>query len=386
MTRGRAVITGVGLVTALGDDCAEVWGRVLAGHSAAQRWDDLVEEGFPIATACRVTQDLGEPDPARRGRALGRRAAAAALASAGLSATLAPPRTGVMIGTTMGESAGFEAAANGEQVDLPGVSGQVLADDLATWLGAAGPRRSYGTACAAGNYAIGAAAKAVTAGRADVVVAGGVEPFSRIALLGFARLRAMAQDRCRPFDAVRTGMQLGEAAAFVVVEDEGRAAARRAPVLAVVGGVGLSGDAHHPTSPRPDGSGMAAAMRAGLGAAGIASSEVGWVNAHGTGTVASDAAEARAIAETFGPHGVPVSSQKGAFGHCMGAATAVEAVVSVLAIGAGVVPPTAGLVQADPGLPVDVVGEVRPMLGRRWVLSCGFAFGGLNSALVLGPP
>jgi 3-oxoacyl-[acyl-carrier-protein] synthase II len=380
------VVTGVGLVTPLGDDCATVWSRLLAGESAARSWDDLATEGFPIAVACRVEGDLGEPDPLRRGRALARRAAAAALTSAGLGDGALPSSAGVMVGTTMGESAGFEAAAAGASVDLAAVSGQVLAADLADWLGSAGPRRTYGTACAAGNYAIGAAARAVSAGRSPVMLAAGVDPFSRIALLGFARLRAMAADRCRPFDAGRTGMQLGEAAAFLVVEDEASALARGARPLAVVAGLGLSGDAHHPTSPRPDGSGMAAAIRAGLAAAGVAPGEVGWVNAHGTGTAASDAAEARAIADVFGDGAVPVSSQKGAFGHCLGAAGAVEAVVSVLALGNGVVPPTVNVGRPDQALPVDVVTEPRPAAGLSAVVSCGFAFGGLNSALVLCAP
>jgi len=383
----RAVITGLGLVTALGDATDVVWERLLAGHSAARAWDDLAAEGFPVTVACRVPGDVGEADPARRGRAMARRAVSSALSSAGLGpAALPPARTGVMVGTTMGESAGFEASAAGAAVDLGAVSGQVVAADLAGWLGVAGPQRTFGTACAAGNYAIGAAARSVTAGRAEVVLAGGVDPFSRIALLGFARLRAMSSERCRPFDAGRDGMQLGEAAAFVVVEDEAHAVARGAELLAVVAGLGLTGDAHHPTSPRSDGSGMAAAVVAGLDAARARPGEVGWVNAHGTGTVASDAAEARALADVFGAGAVPVSSQKGAFGHCLGAATAVEAVVSVLALGAGLVPPTAGLRAVDPALAIDAVVEARPVRRRGWVVSCGFAFGGLNSALVLGAP
>lgn len=387
MSARRAVVTGIGLVTALGDDPDVVWARVLAGESAARHWDDLAAEGFPVTVACRVPGDVGEPAPSRRGRAMGRRAVSSALSSAGLDAARLPSsRTGVMVGTTMGESAGFEAAAAGADVDLATVSGQVLEADLAGWLGVDGPRRTFGTACAAGNYAIGAAARCVSAGRADIVLAGGVDPFSRIALLGFARLRAMAADRCRPFDAGRDGMQLGEAAAFVVVEDEAHALARGVQPLAVIAGLGLSGDAHHPTSPRPDGSGMAGAVTAGLDAARVRPDEVGWVNAHGTGTVASDAAESLALASVFGPGGVPVSSQKGAFGHCLGAATAVEAAISVMALGASVVPPTAGLRSVDPKLAVDAVAEARQVRRLEWVVSCGFAFGGLNSALVLGAP
>jgi 3-oxoacyl-[acyl-carrier-protein] synthase II len=378
----RAVVTGIGMVTPLGDDPEAVWQRVLAGESAARAWEDLAAAGFPIIRACRIAGDLGEPDPSRRGRALAARAVAYALADAGLGASAT---TGLFAGTTMGESAAYEAAAEGVPTDLAAVAGHSIVADVAEQLGLTGPQRTYSTACAAGNYAIGAAAQMVERGLADVVVAGGVEPFSRIALLGFARMRAMSPDFCRPFDAGRRGMQLGEAAAFVVVERESGARARGAGVLAVVGSLGLAGDAHHPTAPLPDGSGMAAAMASALDRTGVASSAVGWLNAHGTGTPQSDAAEALAIATVFGPDGPPVSSLKGAFGHSLGAATAVEAVLSILALGHQIVPPTANVLMRDASLAIDLVAEPRPA-DLEWVLNCGYGFGGVNSALLLGAP
>jgi 3-oxoacyl-[acyl-carrier-protein] synthase II len=379
---GRAVVTGLGLVTPLGDTPEEVWRRVLDGETAALAHADLAEEGFPITTACRVPGDLGEADPTRRGRALAARAVGAALAEAGLDADGA----GLFLGSTMGESAAYEAAAEGAPTDLATVAADIITRDVAALVGLDGPRRTYSTACAAGNYAIGAAARAVEAGAAQAIVAGGVEPFSRIAMLGFARMRAMTPDLCRPFDAGRRGMQLGEAAAFLVVEPEQMARTRGAAVLARVGPLGLTGDAHHPTAPLADGSGMAAAMRVALARAKLSSAEVGWVNAHGTGTLQSDAAEAKAVEIVFGEYRPPVSSLKGAFGHSLGAATAVEAAMSVLALGGRVIPPTANHETADLELHVDVVDAPRAAPGLRWVLNCGYAFGGLDSALLLGVP
>ena len=380
MTTARVVVTGVGFETPLGSDPSTVWTRLLEGETASRTWPDLVDEGFPVPRACRIPAALGEPDPRRRGRTLAVAAARAALHRSGL---VPAGRVGVYVGTTMGESAVFEAAGEGAELALDEAAGSVFAAEVAETLELEGPRRTYGTACAAGNYALGAAAAAVGSGAVDAALAGGVEPFSRIALLGFARSRAMSSDLCRPFDANRSGMQLGEAAAFLVLEREDRALARDAAVLAAVAGFGLSGDAFHPTAPRDDGSGMAAAMRACLTAAAVSADEVGWVCAHGTGTTRSDAAEASALHAVFGEHPPPVSSIKGALGHSLGAATAVQAVVAVLALRGRVLPPNANLEQLDESLGLDVPAEPRAAPGLRRVLSCGYAFGGLNSALLV---
>jgi len=374
-----ACVTGYGAVTALGS-ASQTWAGVLAGQTAARPWQDLADEGFAVTTACRVTH-LPTGEPERRGRDLASAAVADALGLADGALDAVPgDRIGVYLGTTMGESAGYERATSSFSVDAH--NGAALARHVAELLGATGPVRAYGTACAAGNYAIGAAAAAVRAGRVDVAVAGGVEPFSRIAMVGFSRMRAMTPDLCRPFVAGRRGMQLGEGAAFVVIESAERVAARSADALAVVGALGLASDAHHPTSPRPDGSGMAAAMLASLSRSSVSPADVGWVSAHGTGTAQSDAAEAVALRAVF-PDGVPVSSIKGAIGHTMGAASAVETVVAVQALAAGTLPPNVNGSSPDPGLGLDVVVAPR-RADVRWVLNCAYAFGGLDSALLLG--
>lgn len=393
----EVVVTGIGAVTALGGDAASTWRALLDGRTGVRRFEDLVAEGFPVALAGRIDDAVwggdGAPDPCHRGRALALRAAGEALESAGLrhpsgplhsSAGLAgadPERVGCFVGTTMGESAVFETARDRGSFDLAAGGGQVFAETIGAHFGIAGPRRTYGTACAAGNYAIAAAARAVAAGRVDVAVAGGVEPFSRIALLGFARMRAMAPDGCAPFGLGRRGMTLGEGAGLVVLQRRADVEADR--VLATVGALGLSADAHHPTAPREDGAQLMTAMHASLQRSGLAPADIGWVSAHGTGTPRSDAVEALSLRAVFGA-APTVSSIKGAIGHTLGAATAIETVVSVCALRDGILPPNTGPTELDETLEVDVVRSARSAPDLDWVMNCGFAFGGLNSALILG--
>lgn len=385
----EVAVTGTGAVSALGSDAEATWRGILEGRTAVRRWPDLAAEGHSLDVACRVDDTAwadGPPPTRTRGRALAVRAAGEALSDAGLLGDdgrlvgVDPTRVGVFVGTTMGESGVYEASTDTGQFDLALGGSQVFAETVASTFGVLGPCRTIGTACAAGNYAIGAAARAVASGRVDVALAGGVEPFSRIAMVGFARMRAMAPDGCAPFGLGRRGMTLGEGAAFVVLRRRSDAG----PARAVVRGLGLSADAHHPTAPREDGSGMAAAMTAALTASGLATADIGWVSAHGTGTPRSDAAESLALHQVFGDAPPPVSSVKGALGHALGAATALEAVVAVRALEDRVLPPNVGVAQVDPALDVDVVLTAREAPRLDWVLSCGYAFGGLNSALVLG--
>ena len=384
------VVTGTGAVSALGGDVDTTWNGILDGRTAVRHWADLAAEGHLLDVACRVDDDVwsGEVPHARvRGRALARRAAREALDDAGLLgddgrlvSAADPARVGVFVGSTMGESGVYEEAGSTGEFDLAEGGSQVFAASVAAEFGIAGPCRTLGTACAAGNYAIGAAARAVASGRVDIAVAGGVEPFSRIAMVGFARMRAMAPDGCAPFGLGRRGMTLGEGAGFVVLQRAVDTWAARA----VVGGLGLSADAHHPTAPREDGSGMAAAMRSALAASDLAPADIGWVSAHGTGTPRSDAAESLALHTVFGDTPPPVSSIKGALGHALGAATALEAVVAVRSLEMRTLVPNTGVTQVDPALDVDVVLTPRELARLDWVLSCGYAFGGLNSALVFG--
>lgn len=382
LVNDRVVVTGVGLVTPLGCDPDTVWTRLLAGDSAARAWDDLAGEDFRHTVACRVGEVPAVAGS--RGRDLGVAAARAAVAHAGLAL---PSRTGVFVGSTMGESRSFEAAAAG------GGSGDLTAETCVAFprairdalgLGLDNPCRAYGTACAAGNYAIGAAGALLRRDGIDVALAGGVEPFSRIAMTGFSRSRAMSSGGiCRPFDRRRDGMLVGEGAAMLVLEREADARARGARPLAVIGALGLSCDAHHPTAPHPEGRGAADAFRDALAAQDLVPRDIDWVCAHGSGTLLSDAAESRAMIDVFGAEGPRVSGLKGALGHSMGAATAIEAAVCVLAVDRRMLPPTSGL--QDPEFSLKHVRAPEPV-GARWVANAGFAFGGLNAVLLLGAP
>jgi 3-oxoacyl-[acyl-carrier-protein] synthase II len=372
------VVTGIGVVTPLGDTPQALWQALLAGQTAVRDWSDLAEAGYRSVQACRI--ETFDADPLRRGRMLAIAAAERAVAAAGTGGL--PKATGVFVGSTLGESAAFERAAQGEPIDLSDHRVPSFTAGVRGRFGLNGVHQSLATACAAGNYAVGAALAALRAGRCEVALAGGVEPFSRLSMVGFSRSRAMASGACRPFDARRTGMLLGEGAAMFVLERADRARQRGATLLAEVAALGLSCDAHHPTAPQPEGRGMLAAMRAALDAAGIAAADIDWVNAHGSGTRASDSAEARALRALFGDTMPPVSGSKGALGHALGAASAIELAVCLLGLRAQTVPPTAGHEQPDP---VEGVSCTREPLGRRlrWVMNNAFAFGGLNSALLV---
>ncbi|MBT2323663.1 beta-ketoacyl-[acyl-carrier-protein] synthase family protein [Variovorax paradoxus] len=381
--RDRIVITGIGALTPLGNTLDATWQRVLRGESAAREWADLAAEGHRAVRACRI-EGFAAPD-ARRGRELAIAAAREALRQAGRPATPDDRTCGIFVGSTLGESAAFEQAAAGADIDLSDHRVASFADGLARAFELEGPREALATACAAGNYAIGAAALALRRGGMRWALAGGVEPFSRLSMVGFSRSRAMADGDCRPFDAKRSGMVLGEGAAMFVLERAEHALARGARPLAEVLGLGLSCDAYHPTAPRPDGRGMARAMQAALENSTMTPGDVDWVNLHGSGTRASDAAEALALRTMFDAGPMPLlSGSKGSLGHALGAASAIEAALCVCGLLQQAVPPTAGHEMPDPESGLECTRSiVRPTRPLRVVVNNAFAFGGLNSALAL---
>jgi 3-oxoacyl-[acyl-carrier-protein] synthase II len=374
------VVTGMGWVTPLGNNLEEVWKNICEKKTAARTWEDLDEQGFRSTNACRVTGVEG--DSRIRGREMAVAAVRSAVVQAGLG--LDGKRTGIFVGSTMGESYAFEKIAEGEKFSAQEFTCYSFAEGIRNELGTEGICRAYGTACAAGNYAIHAGAVKIRSGMIDVAVVGGVDPFSRIAMAGFSRSRAMAADGlCRPFDRNRTGMILGEGAAFLILENEEEAIKRNIKPLAVIGAMGLTCDAFHPTSPDPGGRMMEKAMELALCHQKIVPEEVGWICAHGSGTRISDQTEARAIKNVFMGVGVPVSGFKGGFGHSLGAATAIEAVIAVLSLIKGKIPPTINFEVADDEMDIAVLDQVKYISGN-WVLNCGYAFGGLNSALLIG--
>jgi 3-oxoacyl-(acyl-carrier-protein) synthase len=249
---------------------------------------------------------------------------------------------------------------------------------LAATIGAAGPAFAVATACASGTQAIACAADLIVTGVCDVVLTGGADALARVTYHGFASLGLLDRERCRPFDPGRAGLNLGEGAAFLLLAADGAAG----PPLAWLDGWASTADAHHATAPRPDGSGLAAAIRGALGRAGAAPRDVDWVHAHGTATQNNDGVEAEAVATVFGAGAVPVSSTKHVFGHTLGAAGAVSAVVAVEAIRTGFIPGNGPV--APPGTPgADVVPPAGLRRQVRRVVVNSMGFGGTNAALVI---
>jgi 3-oxoacyl-[acyl-carrier-protein] synthase II len=239
------------------------------------------------------------------------------------------------------------------------------------------------TACSSSATAIGYAGDRIRLGHVDVALAGGAEGLCRLTFLGFNALRATSPEPCRPFDRDRKGLNLGEGAAILVLESLEHAQARGARIYALLGGYGITADAHHMTAPHPEGDGAARAMEAALADAGLRPDQVGYVNAHGTATPHNDAAESKAIHRVFGAHApsLCVSSIKSMVGHTLGAAEAIEAVASCLTIHERFVPPTVNLETPDPSFGLDFVPKEARSIEVQALLSNSFAFGGNNTTL-----
>jgi 3-oxoacyl-[acyl-carrier-protein] synthase II len=261
----------------------------------------------------------------------------------------------------------------------------VMGNSIAHMLGLEGSVVTVPAACAAGSYAVGIAASMVRRGEAPLALAVGCEAFSRLAFIGFGRMRAMSRDACRPFSLGRPGLLLGEGAGALVVESETSARERGAVPLGFVDGFGLSCDAFHVTGPHPEGDGALRAMRDALERGGMDPAQVDYVNAHGTGTPLNDKMESLALRKLFGERAgkVPVSSIKALTGHMIGASGAVEAITSLLALEHGVIPPTWNWVEKDPECEVDCVPNEPRQAKLVHVLSNSYAFGGNNASLLL---
>jgi 3-oxoacyl-(acyl-carrier-protein) synthase len=315
-------------------------------------------------------------------------AARQALADAGLSPGAPRPQGGVVLGASVGgmldtevflERAGREGVVEMARLRHHECSGS--ADLVAETTGFLGFRCTLSTACSSGAMAIATACDALESGEADILLAGGVDSLTRLTLFGFASLLVVAPDGCRPFDADRAGMSLGEGGAMLVLEREAQARERGARIRAFIAGRGATCDAHHGTAPDPEGAGIYHAMRRALAAAGLAPAEVGYVNAHGTGTIDNDVTESRAIRRLFGGSPPPVSSTKRVFGHTLAAAGAIEAAVCILALERQRIPGNPGLRRVDPEVGFPPVRETRAA-SLRAALSNSMGFGGNNCALL----
>jgi 3-oxoacyl-[acyl-carrier-protein] synthase II len=408
MTSSVAV-TGIGLVSPIGTTADEVFDAVCEGRSGLRTPPaDHVLAGVVDVAAFSPPIDPTTVLPAPETRVVDRyivmalRAAADALADAGIEVgrDVDPYRIAVIVSGTGGLATLDAQAVLRSQKGRLGVSPYLLpgmlpnmgAARVAMRHGIRGYSSSIGTACAAGAQSIGEGVRLLRAGEADVVVCGCSEaPLFPTLADTFGNARALARGwadptaASRPFDRRRNGLVLGEGAGVLVLERAEHAEARRVKRYADVSGWGATNDAHHPTTPRPDGTAAATCMRMALANAGVATTDIGYVNAHGTGTKLGDVAESTAIRAVFGAGMPPVSSTKGVSGHMLGASGVVEAAVSALAMLRGLLPPTHNLDEPDPACDLDHVVKPRPATVDH-VLSNSFGFGGHNISLVLSRP
>ena len=407
--RRRVVITGLGAVTPLGNDVQTAWENLIAGRSGAGPITQFDASGFAVTFACEVKGfDPTDWIDRKRARRMDRfaqlivAAARQAVEDARLQVRQEGERVGVSVGTGIGGLKSFqdcydELLARGPDRVNPFSIPEIIPNMGAAWvsmeLGARGPLASECTACAASNMAIGDGLDAIRLGRADVMICGGTEAsITSIGIAGFSAMRALSrrnddpQRASRPFDAERDGFVMGEAGAALVLEELEHAQARGAHIYAELAGYGASSDATHITEPDPTGHNPARAMRMALADAGVAPEDVGYINAHGTATPLGDPAETRVIKLALGEEvarRVPISSTKGATGHCLGAAGAMEAIFSVLAIYHGILPPTINYTTPDPECDLDYIPNQARRADASVAMSNSFGFGGHNACVVM---
>jgi nodulation protein E len=389
----RVAITGAGIVSAIGADLAAFEQALFAGRSGIAPMRLVREPGLKFSQAAEVAGFAWGDEKAAalydRFALMAGAAAEQAIAQAGLSpGDDVAVVTGSCIGGAQTEDASYrQLYAEGQTrfppLIIPRIMENAPASLISTRWGFRGPVFSLATACSSSNHAIGHAFWMVRRGAARAAVAGGADATFTLGLLrAWEAMRVVSPDTCRPFSRDRSGMILGEGAAMLVLESLEAARARGVEILGEVLGFGMSSDAHHLT--QPSGDGAARAMRAALADAGLPPGAIGYINAHGTGTSVNDPVECQAIASVFGEHRPAISSTKSMHGHTLGAAGAMEAVATLLALRRGLLPPTANFTEQDPDCPGDIVrGAARPAKVQQ-AMSNSFAFGGLNAVLVLG--
>src|SRR5919204_5645346 len=405
----RVAVTGLGAATPLANDARGTWEAALAGRSGIDFIRAFDASEFPVRIAAEVKDfdptAVASPKEVRkldRNVLLSLAAGKEAVADAGLDGVYDASRVGILFGTAIGGFLGIMEQAEvlrergPERVAptfIPSVLPDAASGQLAISLGYRGPNYAPVSACATGSHAVGEAAGIVRRGDADAVLAGGAEACMPPPILaGFTAMRGLAVENehppraSRPFDATRAGFVMGEGAGVLVLEDLEAAQERGARVYAEVLGYGGSNDAHNLAQPDPESLGVAEMMRAALARAGVEPERVGYINAHGTSTPLGDAAETRAIKEVFGDHAysLAVSSTKSVTGHCFGAAGAIEAMMCVLAVREGVLPPTMNYVHPDPECDLDYVPNEAREVQVEVALSNAMGLGGHNGCVLVG--
>lgn len=400
MTR-RVAITGIGLVTALGSTRDESWTNLVAGSCGIAPMTLFDSDGYRSRIAAQVDVEALAPrlTPLQRRRwsrsdKFAVLAAREAVEDAGLqNAGLPPDRVGVMIGSSTGDlirneryvRASIDPASGRRRLtDAWNHFFSTAVDIIAAEFGFEGMRSCIVAACASSTMAIGSGLDAIRFGRVDAVLAGGTDGLARLTFSGFNALKVMDPVPCRPFDRCRAGMNIGEGAAVVVLEELSAAKRRGARIYAEVIGHSMICEAFHPTSPEPDGRAIASAMSRALKDAGVPAAAVQHVNAHGTATPHNDRAESRGINLVFGDAGrIPVTSIKSMIGHTLGASGGIEAAVAALTVYHGVIPPTIHHEETDPECQVDIVANEARHGRIECAISISLAFGGNDAAVVL---
>lgn len=399
MAPRRVAVTGIGVISALGHEPSSFWNSLIAGRSGIARIEslDISSLRFENGAEVRGYDPAQHFEPAQadlldRFAQFALIAARQAVCDAGIIFTRElREQTAIVTGSSVGgqssEDAQFFAVYRNNSprvhpLTIPRIMANAGASHISMEFGISGPAFTISTACASSNHAIGQAFWMVRSGAAELAIAGGSEtPFSFGFLKAWEAMRVVAPDTCRPFSRDRRGLILGEGAGMLVLEPLERAQARGGTVYAEILGFGMSADAGHITSPSTKG--PARAMEMALRDANISPEQVGYINAHGTGTLNNDPTETRAIRQVFGAHAdkLAVSSTKSMHGHALGAAGALEAVAAVLALRNGVLPPTANFTTPDPECDLDVVPNESRRADVEYALSNAFAFGGLNAVL-----
>jgi len=405
----RVVVTGLGAITPIGNSARETWKAALAGRSGIDFIRSFDAGGFPVRIAAEVKGfDPATVASAKEVRRLDRNvllalaAAREAVADARLDEVYDPMRVGILLGTAIGGFLGIMEQADvlrergADRVSpyfLPSVLVDSASGQLAISLGYRGPNYAPVSACATGSTAVGEGAEIIRRGDADAMLAGGAEAcIHPLILAGFCAMRGLAAENddppraSRPFDAKRSGFVMGEGACVLVLEELEAARRRGAPVYAEILGYGASNDAYHMAAPEPEAVGVAEMMRRALRRAGVEPERVGYINAHGTSTPLGDAAETRAIKDVFGEHAyrLAVSSTKSVMGHCFGAAGAIEAMMCVLAVKEGVLPPTINYEHPDPECDLDYVPNEARRVQVDIALSNAMGLGGHNACVLVG--
>lgn len=386
------VITGMGVLSPIGCGEDAFWDALATGKSGAAPVTSLDTRELTRKVACEVKDRVDVGRPMGRASALAVSAARAAVASAGLSrAHLAAARTSLIVGTTMGETQFIEdhLFAPADQWLSPAHCREIasgrpgcIAKNVQADLGTTGPAFDLYGACAAGNLAMASARRNLLEDRCDVALVGGADGFSRLAFIGFMRLRVMAAEVCRPFDETRDGLLVGEGSAMFVLERGSSARARGARVRARVAGSAITCENYHPTRPAPDGDGLTRATLEAMREAELAPGDIDYVCAHGTGTPQNDAIEVKVMQQCF-PQGVAFSSIKALTGHTMGAAAAIEAAACVLMLERQTLIPTWSLTKVLQPCPLDAVVGAPRAARVRHVVNNSAGFGGYNSSIVL---